>query len=105
MDTQEARDEMSREISVAFSGIDPTAIASIRDALWAAGYRKHSEPEREYAVARESWPSVPVFRMRDRASAERHVANPPLGETPKGWLAIQRDVIKPTSWVRVGQGE
>lgn len=105
MGTQEAQNEMAREIGEALPGADAAAITSVCDALWAAGYRLQPEPVREYAVAKEAWPSTPVFRMRDRASAERHVANPPLGETRKGWLAIQRDVIKPSSWVPVGEGE
>lgn len=69
-----------------------------------APYRKHPEPEMEYAVARPTWPSTPVRRYRDRAAALLAVTHPPVGESGP-WIAIERVCFTPGPWVLVGEGE
>lgn len=120
MTDQEARDERARieqsnevagivfdQVKLAWPDLHPVLDLryGIADALWAAGYRKQPEPEWEYATARPTWPSVPVNRYRDRDSALRAVEHPPVGERPGGWIAIQRQVVKPGPWAPVGEGE
>lgn len=48
------------------------------------------EPEMEYAIAREEWPTTPVFRQRSREAAEEFLRNPPIQESRTGWHIIQR---------------
>ena len=60
-----------------------------------------TEEEMEYAVAREEWPSVPVYRKRTLEAAQALVEFPRLGEKKHGWIVIARPKPTTPEWKRV----
>jgi len=109
MTGQEARDDereaLAEVLARAYSA-SPYRDAHLRgaDAILAAGYRKHPEPEWEYAVHHVSADGWPTFRIH----ADEQSAKADFSTCGMNCALVRRTPgarVDPGPWVPVGEGE